>query len=171
MAATILQCRDWETQGATKMSDLKLIEEGNGGDFVLIGNDIALIDGFQNMPYLGMFGGNPEGSTGDVNTGEQRFDWWGNTVFFDNQSGLQFNSQLEDILRRVALTSSGRLQIEQTAKKDLEFMKDFASIDVAVSLVSDDRIEIAVSVQKPDNLESTNFVYLWDATAQELTNN
>ena len=40
------------------MSDLQIIENGDGGDAVLNGNDLSIIDGFQNMPYLGMFGGN-----------------------------------------------------------------------------------------------------------------
>ena len=152
------------------MNDLQLVENGDGGDLVLLGNDLVLIGGFQNMPYLGLFGGNPEGSTGEVNTGEQRFDWWGNDLFFQNEESIQFNSELEDLLRRVALTSSGRLQIEQTTKKDLEFMGDFANVAVAVSLVDNDRIEIAIAIQQPDNLEATNFVYIWDATSQELIN-
>ena len=37
------------------MADLKMVETGDGGDFVLVGADLQLIDGFQNMPYLGCF--------------------------------------------------------------------------------------------------------------------
>ena len=36
--------------------DLKLIETGNGGDLVKLGDNLELINGFQNMPYLAKIG-------------------------------------------------------------------------------------------------------------------
>ncbi|MBL4810412.1 MAG: hypothetical protein JKY43_10205, partial [Phycisphaerales bacterium] len=59
------------------MGDLRIIENGDGGDAVLNGNDLEIINGFQNMPYLGMFGGNIKASTvGEKVENEQAFDWW-----------------------------------------------------------------------------------------------
>lgn len=45
------------------MSDLKLKETGSGGDLIFNGNDLEVVEGFQNMPYLGIYGGNLEQNT------------------------------------------------------------------------------------------------------------
>ena len=57
--------------------DLKLIETGNGGDLVKNSKDLEVIFGFQNMPYLALFGGNPGFSTPTQRPeNSQAFDWW-----------------------------------------------------------------------------------------------
>ena len=60
------------------MADLKLIETGSGGDIVFNGIDVEVIDGFENMPYLGIYGGNIEQNTKEFLPAEQRFDFWAN---------------------------------------------------------------------------------------------
>ncbi len=152
------------------MADLEIIETGDGGDAVLLGNDLSVIEGFQNMPYIGMFGGNPGHSTvGEKDPDEQAFDWWGNNLLMLSQPSIQFNSLLEKKLETVALTSSGRIEIVNTINDDLEFMEDFAGIEVTASIVSNDRIEINIKILEPDNLESNEFTYIWDSTNAELT--
>lgn len=150
------------------MADLRLIETGNGGDFVLNGADLEVINGIQNMPYIGMFGGNVEQSTQQFNEGEQRFDYWGNSLFMDQNSSVQYNSELERVLQQVALNSSGRTLIKQAVEKDVAFMKEFATVAVEVFITSVDRVEILIQIQEPDNLESNQFIYIWDSTEQEL---
>lgn len=150
------------------MADLRLIETGNGGDFVLNGADLEVINGIQNMPYIGMFGGNVEQSTQQFNEAEQRFDYWGNTLFMDQNSSVQYNSELERVLQQVALNSSGRTLIKQAVEKDVAFMKEFATVAVEVFITSVDRVEILIQIQEPDNLESNQFIYIWDSTEQEL---
>lgn len=152
------------------MSDLKIILTPDGGDFEMVGPDIRVIEGFQNMPLLGLFGGNVEESTRDYRDAEQRLDWWGNSLFMANDSSIQFNSDLERLLRNIALTSESRLQIEQIVKRDLKFMLEFSTLDVVVSFVSVDQIEINIKIQEPGNLESTNFIYIWDSLKTELIN-
>lgn len=150
--------------------DLKLIETGNGGDVVKNAKDLAVIFGFQNVPYLSMFGGNVEESTPTTrNYTQQAFDWWGNDLLMPNDSLIQFNSETERALNTFPLTSSGRLKIENAVKKDLEGMQTFAKVDVQTSITSDDRIEIAIRLTKLSNLKSVQFVYLWDATMRELS--
>lgn len=151
------------------MADLKLIETLNGGDIVLEGDDLVVINGFQNMPYIGIFGGNIEESTKEFNPGEQRFDFWGNSLLMFNQPEIQYNSDTERLLNEIALNSSGRLLIEQTIKKDLEFMTAFAEIEVNVTIVSTDRADINIRIQEPGNIESTEFDFIWDSTKLELT--
>lgn len=152
------------------MSDLKLIESGNGGDLVLLGNDLAMIGGLQNMPYLASWGGNPEQSTaGPKIADQQAFDWWGNNLLYPNKSAIQFNSLLEKKLLTVVLSSQGRQEIEQTIKKDLAFMTAFSGVTVDVSIVSNNRIDINIKLQEPNNNQSTELNYIWDSTNQELT--
>ena len=152
------------------MSDIKLVETGDGGDFEMIGPDIVIIEGFQNMIYLGLFGGNKEENTREFESHEQRFDWWGNSALLQNDSSKQFNSNTERLLNNIALSSSSRLEIEQTVKDDLKFMRDLAEIEVEVFLTGVDRVLIEIKITEPGNLESTNFRYLWDSTKSELTN-
>lgn len=150
------------------MADLQMVENGDGGDLVLLGDDLVVIDGFQNMPYLGMFGGNTEENTKEFNVDEQRFDWWGNNLLMQNQPIIQYNSDTERLLNEIALNSSSRLLIEQTVKSDLDFMKEFSTVTVSASIVSADRVEILIQIQEPGNIESNEFTYIWDSTKAEL---
>lgn len=150
--------------------DLRLIESGDGGDLVKNKNDVSVIYGFQNMIYLGLFGGNVEQDTPtERNANEQAFDFWGNNLLMPNQAGIQFNSQTERALNNNALTSSGAAVIEQAVKNDLLFLNDFATVNVDVTITGVDRIEIHVIMQQPGNLQKQEFIYIWNATNKELT--
>lgn len=149
--------------------DLRLIENKDGGDCVLNGNDLEMISGFQNMPYIGMFGGNVEQSTLGPKTTEETFDFWGNFLFHPTEQPIWFNSKTELLLKSVALTSSGRIQIQEQVKKDISFMELFSQITVSVSLITVDKVQISIKIQEPNNLQSTDLIYIWDATQQELT--
>lgn len=149
--------------------DLEIIETGNGGDLVKKPKDLSVVEGFENMVYLALFGGNVEASTPTERIeSEQAFDFWGNVLLMGNDPKIQFNSLTERTLGQVALNSSGRILIEQAVKKDLEFMADFALIKVVVSIISTDRIAIGVQITQPDNLQRKEFIYIWDATQAEL---
>lgn len=149
--------------------DLLLIEKGDGGDFVRTKHDFRGIDGFQNMVYLALFGGNIQASTPTQRLpSQQAFDWWGNNLLMPNDQGIQFNSETERVLMKTPLNSSGRLLIEDAVRNDLKFMKEFATVAVAVSIISDNRLVIGVQAQEPDNVEKRDFIFLWDATNKEL---
>lgn len=150
--------------------DIELIETNNGGDLVKNPKDLSVVFGFDNMPYMALFGGNYEASTPLQRLeNEQAFDWWGNNLLFPNDASVQMNSLTERTLNSVALNSFGRTLIEQAVKKDLEFMKPFANVSVVVSIVSVDRVLIAVRIIRLDNIEERAFVYIWDATNTRLT--
>lgn len=152
------------------VADLNVLETGNGGDILLQGRDLSVIYGWQNMPYFALFGGNVEQSTPSlVLPEEQRKDYWGNSLFHANEPELQFNSLTERILMNVELSSSGRLQIEQAVKKDLEFMQAFAIVEVEVSITGVDRIQILIRFTKPDRLQQREFIFIWDNTTSSLT--
>jgi hypothetical protein len=149
--------------------DLQLKETFDGGDFVMKRNDISVIEGFENMPYIGMFGGNPGFSTPSRRLrSQQNFDFWGNEVFAANNLSLQFNSNTEHALNTIPLTSGGRILIEQAVKRDLQFMRPFARVGVAVTISGVDRLIIAVRIIQPENLQQRDFIYIWDATKNEL---
>jgi len=73
------------------------------------------------------------------------------------------------MLRDTALNSAGRQQIEEQVKNDLKFMNTFANVSVSVSLISVDKLKIYISLIEPSKLDSTELVYIWDATNAELT--
>ena len=150
--------------------DLKIVESGNGGDFVKVTRDLVTINGFESMPYLALFGGNVAASSPNVRIEtEQDFSWWGNSLLMPNDPGLQFNSETERALNTTPLSSSGRVIIEQAVRKDLAFMKEFATILVAVSIPATDKVIIGVRIQEPDNVQRRDFIFIWDATRNELT--
>lgn len=151
------------------MSDVSVYETGDGGDVILRGNDIVLTDSFYNMPYLAWFGGNPGFvTTGNELENEQRFDWWGNSLLFENDPVIQFNSFLEHALNTTALDSQGRLTIENIVKRDLQFFGTFATVEVDVSIISDSRVKILATIKEPGNLDQKEFQFIWDATKQEI---
>lgn len=151
--------------------DIEITEQdGNGGDFRLVGRDLAVVTGWQNMPYLAMFGGNVGYMTPKTRTtNEQNYDYWGNELFHKNQPEAQFNSRTEYVLNTTPLTSGGRQKIENAVKKDLEFMKPFANITVSVSIVSVDKVKITLKVERPGNLEDALFIYIWNGVTNSVS--
>jgi len=150
--------------------DLRLHENMDGGDTVLKGNELQMIFGFQNAPYIGMFGGNVEQSTtGPKNINEQSFDFWGNYLISPSEPKFWFNSETEKLLTNIELSAISRIEIEETVKSDLSFMNDFAEISVSVALISVDKLRISITILEPGNLQSNEFTYIWDATEQELS--
>ena len=149
--------------------DLEVIETGNGGDFFKKTKDLSVIEGFESMPYICMFGGNLAASTPTTRIPtEQAFDFWGNSLLFPNDPDIQFNSETERVLMTVPVNSAGRVLLEQAIKKDLQPMKKFCQIAVVVSILSDDKIGFGIALRKPSNLQQKEFIYIWDATRREL---
>ena len=152
-----------------KVADLAILETNNGGDILLYGRDMAAVYGFQNMPYLALFGSNSPSTPAVRNIAEQDFSFWGNALFHPNEPEAQFNSLTEQMLQNVALNSAGRLQIEQAVKKDLEFMQAWCKIKVEVAITGVDRIRIQLTFIQPETLLEDVFIFLWDGTESSLT--
>jgi hypothetical protein len=151
--------------------DFELEDNGDGGDLILTVNDVKFISGFQNMPYLGLVGGNVEASTRVRLESEQAFDYWANSLLMNNESVIQFNSETERLLLVTALNSDGRLKILEAVKKDLSFMKQFSDLTVSVSIPKVDFVEIKLKINELNNQSSTEFVYIWDSIKRELSVN
>lgn len=137
--------------------DLAIIESGNGGDLQLVGQDLSVIYGIENMPYLGMFGGNHEADTKPTEVKEQSFDFWANNLLFSEDINIQFNSTCERALKNNPLTSEGRTNIENSIKEDLKFMSSFATVKVTATITDTDRIDIIIRIKQ--DLEERIIIY------------
>lgn len=144
-----------------------MYETGSGGDLQLLGNDIASTTGLFNMVYMAWFG-EVYSTTGNELDSELRDDWFGNSLLFKNEKEIQFNSLLEKTLNETALDSSGRITIEEAAKKDLNFMKDIAEVSVSVSILRDDKVSITAQLKQPDNIQVQEFQLIWDGLKNEV---
>lgn len=151
------------------MFDLLLIETLNGGDLQKKGNDLAIIQGWENMPYLALFGHRGGVTKTQYSTNEFRPDWFGNNLLHPNEPAAQINSRTEDALHTQPLTSAGRLAIEDAINADLVFMRAFAEVKVETAIIATNNLRIRITVQQPNNLEQREFLFLWDALKQELT--
>lgn len=131
--------------------DLVVLETLNGGDLQVQGRDLVMIDGLENQVYLALFGGNVGFPSKNLIDTEESFDWWGNNLLMPSNQSIQFNSLFEKKLQTVALTSSGRVELEAAAKADLAFLKDFVTVTVSITIISDDRIQlkIVLDAKKP----------------------
>lgn len=112
-----------------------LFEDGNGGDLKIRGADLTVVEGYENLPYLALFGGAP--------------DWWGNVLFVGLDESVSLTSRTTEALNSVALNSSGRLKVELAIIDDLSFIKKLspnAVIEVNVILTSDDRLDIKIRI-------------------------
>jgi hypothetical protein len=126
------------------MADILIKETGNGGDVLITGRDLALVTGWENMPYLSMFGGHIPGAA----DGDKPY-WANDMIAAAGTEDMRFVSETEKTLRSVALNSAGRIKIEQAVLRDLQHIKDAVPgtvINVDVRIVSDDRVSIVVDI-------------------------
>jgi len=132
------------------MADLLIRETGNGGDLVLRGNDLAMVSGAENMPYLSMFGGS---------------DWWGNALLLGESIDLQFNSESEKAINEMSLNSAGRVFLENAIQRDLASLKNNSksALVVSVSFISAERISIEI------NFDGAIIELYWNPATETLT--
>ena len=148
-------------------NDITIFEDGDGGELVLNNEDIGTVDGFTNMVFLAWFGGNVSESTNEnLKDQEQRADWWGNSLFKEEN---QFNSELEKTLNNSNISSASLINIENAAKKDLQFLKKYANIEDNAYLLNESRIELEAIITEP-NKKSLKSTFLWDATKNTIVN-
>ena len=149
--------------------DLSIQDNGNGGDVVVKGNDFELVTSIFNQPYLGLFGGNVEMSTQDGTKDlNQRFDYWGNELFFQEDQGQQFNSNFERELQNVSLTSAGIQKLESVLKDDLKYLAPLGTVTTNIFIDTVDKINIEVFIQEPGELAEQLFKMIWDGTRLEV---
>ena len=149
--------------------DILLFESGDGGEMLVLNNDISLVETLYQQVYLRLFGGNVEANTtGNEIEGQQRDDWWGNTLLFNDRKDKQFNSNTERVLDSVALNTSGRIDIIRAVEDDLKNLENIADVFVNVVILSHTRIEISVLLRKPEGIEDKALQFIWDNATKEI---
>lgn len=139
--------------------DLRIIENGNGGDLVFANGDIETTSEVYNQPYLAHFGGNKDVSEDNG----LHVDFWGNTLLLPNNE--QFISEFERAINTIPLSSSGRVKLETAAKKDLEYLSGFATTNTVVSITGVDKIKLMNKIMQGNN---KNFAYIWDTAKDQI---
>lgn len=149
--------------------DILLYESGDGGEMSIQSNDLALAETLYMQVYLAMFGGNVEENTKTsyLNT-EERFDWWGNTLFFDDEKSKQFNSNTERTLKNVSLNSSGRLEIIRAMNEDLSYLGDVLDYNVNVELQDVNKIRLIIQFTQKGNQEDKILQLVYDNAKNEI---
>lgn len=130
--------------------DVRIIETLDGGDAVLSGNDLELVNQLDNQVYLALFGGNTEESTPQLIDNDnriERFDFWGNSLFHPDEPTFQFNSAFERSLSEIPLNTEGIQRLEQIALTDLAYLREFGNLTVSITAQSVNRICIDVRIQ------------------------
>ena len=128
------------------MTDILIYETGGGGDLFLRGNEIVTVNGFENVPYLSMFGGK---------------SWWGNFLIPDNP----FTCVTEELLNTIVLNSASRLKIEAAVKTDLSFLDDIEGTEytINVSIAAPDKLSIVITIN------GQTFNLIWNPDTLFLT--
>lgn len=131
--------------------DIKIYETGNGGDLQLNTNDLAIVYGVENMPYLAMFGGSA---------------WWGNDLLMSQGNGWRFQAETEAVLLATPLNSNGRFLIEAAVKRDLQFLIDGidgTTLTVQTRITDDDKLQMLITL----NGQLINL--LWNPETKQVT--
>lgn len=129
--------------------DVLIYETGNGGDIIIKqgANDVTTVTGYENSPYLAMFGG----------TG-----WWGNYI-----ATSPYLCKTETLLKNLVLNSAGLQSLEKAINSDLEYLKNIpgTTYKVATKIESPSRLAINIDIN------GKIFSYLWNPDSLFLTYN
>lgn len=149
--------------------DVLIFESGDGGELSIENQDLVFVETLYQQIYLALFGGNVEQVTKtDYLFNEQRFDYWGNSLFFADAPSLQFNSNTEKTLQNIALNSSGRLELIRAVESDLQYLNELLNYTVDVLFFEVNKIKIIVNFVSKDNQENKVLQLIYDNAKNEL---
>jgi phage gp46-like protein len=149
--------------------DINLYESGTGGEISISSNDLNLGESLFQQVYLALFGGNLEAVTrGDELIGEERLDWWGNSLFLNDNPNKQFNSITEKTLQNVVLNSSGRLKIIQAVKEDLSYLSDLLDFSINVVFEEVNNIKIIINFTQKGTQENRVLELVYNNAKNEI---
>lgn len=150
-------------------TDMQLHETGSGGDLAILNNDLLMGESLYQQIYLALFGGNVEQSTkASYLESEDRFDYWGNTLIWNDVKTKQFNSETERTIRNTALNSAGRLSILQAVNSDLNYLKGVINFSVQVQVLGVSRIQITVTFAEKSNQQDKVLKMVYDNSKNEI---
>jgi hypothetical protein len=145
------------------MKDFSIYASGNGGELLFIDDDLNLAESLLQQVYIALFGGNVEGVTlGNEREGDLRKDWWGNSLLFGDETAKQMNSLTEKTLKTIALSSLGRVAIQNSVNEDLAFLNRIVDVSADVSIKDRNRLIIYVRLNRYKGKEDVLLQFLWD---------
>lgn len=149
--------------------DINLHESGNGGEMSIVSNDLLIGESLFQQVYLALFGGNVEAVTrGDELITEERFDYWGNPLFFAETPSKQFNSITEKTINSVALNSQGRLSIINAVNEDLSYLTELLNYSIDAQIFEVNKIRIIINFTPKNNQQSRVLQLVYDNAKNEL---
>lgn len=149
--------------------DVLIFESGDGGELFIENQDLVFVETLYQQVYLALFGGNVEQVTKtNYLFNEQRFDYWGNDLFFSDAPSLQFNSNTEKTIQNIALNSSGRLELIRAVESDLQYLNELLNYTVDVLFFEVNKIKIIVNFVSKDNQENKALQLIYDNAKNEL---
>lgn len=149
--------------------DINLYESGNGGEMSIVSNDLLMSESLFQQVYLALFGGNIEAVTrGDEVIGQERFDYWANTLFFQDNPVKQFNSETEKFLINMSYTTSNRLKLIELVKSDLSYVSSLVNFSVDVKFESLNRLLIIINFTEKINQEDRVLQLVYDNSKNEI---
>lgn len=150
-------------------TDILLYETGAGGDFSIIDDDLAMGESLYQQIFIAMFGGNIEASTkATYFETEDRFDYWGNSLIWKNETTKQFNSETERAIQNNALNSSGRLNILRAVNIDLDYLKSMLNFTADVQITGRDNLRIIVNFSQKTNQQDRVLQIVYDNAKKEV---
>jgi len=149
--------------------DVLIYESGDGGELSIMNDDLVFSETLYQQIYLALFGGNIEENTKrDYLVSEQRFDYWGNTLFFSENQTKQFNSNTERTIKNIVLNSSGRLDLIRAVIDDLAYLDDLLNSNVDVQFFDANKIRIVIKFEMKSNQENRVLQLVYDNAKNEL---
>jgi len=149
--------------------DINLFESGSGGEMRILNSDLLLTETIYQTIYLALYGGNVEQDTTSEETDlEENFDYWGNQLFYSNNTDKWFNSQTERTLSTVSLNGEGRKLIEDAVNADLQFLNNVVNFEVEVSISSNNKAEILIFISEFQNQANRQLKMVWENSRNEL---
>lgn len=149
--------------------DINLHESGNGGEMSIVANDLLIGETLFQQVYLALFGGNIEAVTrGDEVIGQERFDYWANSLFFADNQTRQWNSETEKFITNMPFTTSNRLKLIEYAKIDLSYLNTLVNYSVDVAFESSNRVVIIVNFTEKGSQEDRVLQLVYDNAKNEV---
>lgn len=149
--------------------DILLFESGGGGDFAILNDDLVMGESLYQQIYLALFGGNVEDSTRQSYLeSEERFDYWGNSLIWNEKKTLQFNSETERTILKTVLNSSGRASIISAVNDDLKYLEPLIDYTVEVEIISNSKLRIIVNFTEKANQQDKTLQLIYDNAKQEI---
>ena len=146
------------------MSDLQLILNDDGGDFVFEDNDLATSSGIVESFTISLFGGNIQ----DDGLESSKMQWWGNVL--DADPSKKIRSLTQHLINTLDQSRNSLLRIQDAVKSDLAWMIEqglITSLNVDLAVESSSQINIIIQATANSQEIEQRYVINWERLIQQ----